>query len=47
MNGSHVVLPLAFGAFGAVLGAAAVFWTMATLLGAGGAAALRSGSLHR
>lgn len=41
MNGSHVVLPLVFGAFGAVLGAAAVFWTMATLLGAGGTAAWR------
>jgi len=41
MNGSHVALPLAFGAFGSVLGAAAVFWTMATLLGAGGTAAWR------
>ncbi len=41
MNASHVALPLVFGAFGAVLGAAAVFWTMAALLGAGGTAAWR------
>jgi predicted MFS family arabinose efflux permease len=41
MNGSHVVLPLVFGAFGAVLGAAAVFWTMSTLLGTGGVAAYK------
>jgi predicted MFS family arabinose efflux permease len=41
MNSSHVVLPLVFGAFGAVVGAGAVFWTMATLLGAGGSAAAR------
>jgi MFS family permease len=40
MNGSHVVLPLVFGAFGAVVGAGAAFWTMAALL-AGGAAVLR------
>lgn len=47
MNGSHVVLPLAFGAFGTVVGAAAVFWTMATLLGAGGTAAWRHVRAHR
>ncbi len=41
MSGSHVVLPLVFGAFGAVLGAAAAFWTMALLVGGGGVAALR------
>jgi predicted MFS family arabinose efflux permease len=41
MNSSHVVLPLVFGAFGAVLGAAAMLWTMAALVGAGGSAALR------
>ena len=36
MNGSHVVLPLVIGAFGAVLGAAAGFWLMsAALLGGG------------
>jgi hypothetical protein len=39
MNGSHVVLPLVFGA-------AAVFWTMAALLGAGGAAAWRHVRAH-
>jgi predicted MFS family arabinose efflux permease len=36
MNSSHVVLPLVFGAAGAVIGAAAVFWIMATLLAGGG-----------
>jgi MFS family permease len=41
MNSSHVVLPLVFGAFGAVLGAGAMLWAMAALVGAGGGAALR------
>jgi len=41
MNGSHVVLPLVFGAFGAVVGAGVAFWIMAALLGGGGAAALQ------
>jgi predicted MFS family arabinose efflux permease len=41
MNSSHVVLPLVFGAFGSVLGAAAMLWAMAALVGAGGSAALR------
>lgn len=41
MNGSHVVLPLVFGAFGSVTGAGAAFWIMALVLGAGGAGALR------
>jgi MFS family permease len=41
MNSSHVVLPLVFGAFGSLLGAAAMFWAMATLACAGGSAALR------
>jgi predicted MFS family arabinose efflux permease len=41
MNSSHVVLPLVFGAFGSVLGAAAMLWAMAALVGAGGGAALR------
>ena len=41
MNSSHVVLPLVFGAFGSVLGAAAMFWAMAALVGTGGSAALR------
>jgi MFS family permease len=41
MNSSHVVLPLVFGAFGSVLGAAAMLWAMAALAGAGGSAAAR------
>jgi predicted MFS family arabinose efflux permease len=36
MNSSHVALPLVFGAAGAVIGAAAVFWIMATMLAGGG-----------
>jgi hypothetical protein len=36
MNSSHVVLPLVFGAFGAVLGTGAAFWLMASVM-AGGA----------
>ena len=47
MNSSHVVLPLVFGAFGSVLGAAAMFWTMATLVCAGGVAAVRWGKHRR
>jgi MFS family permease len=41
MNSSHVVLPLVFGAFGSVLGATAMFWVMAGLVGTGGAATVR------
>lgn len=41
INGSSVVLPLVFGAFGAVLGASLVFWLMAVVLAAGGVAAAR------
>lgn len=41
MNGSHVVLPLVFGAAGSVVGAGAVFWAMSSLLGGGGVAAFR------
>jgi len=41
MNSSHVVLPLVFGAFGSVLGVAAMLWAMAALVGAGGTAAVR------
>lgn len=41
INSSQVVLPLVFGAFGSVLGAASMFWSMALLVGAGGSAALR------
>jgi predicted MFS family arabinose efflux permease len=40
IHSSQVVLPLVFGAFGSVLGAAAMFWTMATLVGSGGVGAL-------
>jgi predicted MFS family arabinose efflux permease len=43
MNSSHVVLPLVFGAFGSVLGVAAMLWVMAALVGAGGSAASRWG----
>ncbi len=41
MNSSHVVLPLVFGAAGSVVGATAVFWLMAALLGGGGIFAKR------
>ncbi|HTS51696.1 MAG TPA: MFS transporter [Burkholderiales bacterium] len=47
MHSSHVVLPLVFGAFGSVLGTAAMFWTMATLVCTGGAAAVRWGKHRR
>jgi MFS family permease len=41
INSSGVVLPLVFGAFGAVLGAAAMFWTMAAVACTGAGAAVR------
>jgi MFS family permease len=41
INSSQVVLPLVFGAFGSVLGAGAMFWSMAVIVGAGGSATLR------
>jgi MFS family permease len=41
MNGSHVLLPLVFGAFGAVVGARVVFLLMAALLAAAAVAAHR------
>lgn len=41
INSSQVVLPLVFGAFGSVLGTAAMFWSMSMLVGAGGGAAVR------
>jgi MFS family permease len=41
INGSSVVLPLIFGAFGAVVGASLVFWIMALVLGTGGVLAAR------
>jgi MFS family permease len=47
INIGQVVLPLVFGAFGSVLGAGAMFWSMAALNGAGGGAALRWRKQHR
>jgi MFS family permease len=47
IHGSQVVLPLVFGAFGSVLGVAAMFWTMAALVLAGGGAAVRWGKHKR
>ena len=47
IHSSQVVLPLVFGAFGSVLGAAAMFWTMAGLVLTGGLAALRWGKHRR
>ena len=47
MNSSHVVLPLVFGAFGSVLGAAAMLWAMAAVVCGGGTAALRWGKHRR
>lgn len=41
VNGSQATIPLVFGALGAVLGMAPVFWTMAVALIAGGAYARR------
>jgi len=41
VNISQVVLPLVFGAFGAVLGVAVMYWFMAAILIAGGTAATR------
>ena len=41
MNSSHIVLPLVFGAFGTVLGAAPAFWLMASALIGGGWSAHR------
>jgi MFS family permease len=43
--GAHVVIPPVFGALGAVVGLAPVFWTCAALMG-GGAALNRSGSVQ-
>jgi MFS family permease len=41
INSSQVILPLVFGAFGSILGAGAMFWSMAMLVGMGGSAAVR------
>lgn len=41
INSSQVVLPLVFGAFGSVLGAGAMFWSMALIVGIGGSASIR------
>jgi MFS family permease len=43
IHSSQVVLPLVFGAFGSVVGVAAMFWTMATVVCSGGVAAVRWG----
>jgi predicted MFS family arabinose efflux permease len=47
IHGSQVVLPLIFGAFGSVVGAAALFWIMASVVCAGGVAAVRWGKHRR
>lgn len=47
IHSSQVVLPLVFGAFGSVVGVAALFWTMATLVCSGGVAAVRWGKHKR
>jgi len=47
IHSSQVVLPLVFGAFGSVLGAAAMFWTMAALVCTGAIAAVRWGKHRR
>ena len=47
IHASQVALPLVFGAFGSVLGIAAMFWTMATLVCSGGVAAVRWGKHKR
>ncbi len=41
INSSQVILPLVFGAFGSLLGAGAMFWSMALLVGMGGGVAVR------
>ncbi len=46
INSNQVVLPLVFGAFGAVLGASAMFWSMAAIAALGGGAGVRWG-MHR
>jgi predicted MFS family arabinose efflux permease len=47
IHSSQVVLPLVFGAFGSVLGAAAMLWTMAALVLGGGMAAVKWGKHRR
>jgi MFS family permease len=47
IHSSQVVLPLVFGAFGSVLGAAAMFWTMAVVVCIGGMAAVGWGKHKR
>ena len=41
IHGNQVLLPLVFGAFGSVSGTAAMFWTMAALVFAGGIGAVQ------
>ena len=47
LNGSSTVMPLLFGAFGAALGAASLFWMMGLALGAGSWQARRIGGNAR
>jgi len=47
IHSSQVVLPLVFGAFGSVVGVAAMFWTMAAVVCSGGVAAVRWGKHKR
>ena len=47
IHSSQVALPLVFGAFGSVLGASAMFWTMAVLVFSGGVGAVRWGKHKR
>lgn len=47
IHSSQVALPLVFGAFGSVLGAAAMFWTMSLIVCSGGIAAVRWGKHKR
>ncbi|MFL6717915.1 MAG: MFS transporter [Burkholderiaceae bacterium] len=47
INASQTVLPLLFGALGAVTGTIPVFWTLAVLLGFGGVFASRQAAIQR
>lgn len=47
IHSSQVALPLVFGAFGSVLGASAMFWTMAVLVFSGGVGAVQWGKHKR
>ena len=47
INASQTVLPLLFGALGAVTGTVPVFWALAILLGVGGVFASRQSAIQR